>query len=117
MASDRLRPATQWDRSGTRSIEGVTVESYSQPEDRKVRVVIEAADYTCEGLVHLPGIRLSDVMNEKNQFLVVVEAEMRRKRPSGADQPPVEVGTIFINKDDIKYILPKEEVPRDRLAK
>jgi hypothetical protein len=90
------------------------MDAYAQPEDRKVPVVIEAADYTCEGLVHLPGIRLSDVMNEKNQFLVVVEAVLRHKRPSGAEQPPVEVGTIFVNKNDIKYIVPLDDMVRGR---
>jgi hypothetical protein len=85
------------------------VDAYSHPEDRKVRVTIEAADYTCEGLVHLPGIRLSDVMNEKNQFLVVVEAVLRHKSPGAAEQPPAEVGTIFVNKNDIRYIVPMDE--------
>ena len=90
------------------------MDAYAQPEDRRVRVVIEAADYTCEGLVHLPGIRLSDVMNEKNQFLVVVEAVLHNRRPSGAEEPPEQVGTIFVNKNDIKYIVPKDDLVRGR---
>jgi hypothetical protein len=90
------------------------METFSHPEDRKVRVVIEATDYTCEGLVHLPGIRLSDVMNEKNQFLVVVEAVLRSRRPSGVETQPADVGTVFINKNDIKYIVPKDDERRDR---
>jgi hypothetical protein len=85
------------------------MDAYSHPEDRKVRVTIEAADYTCEGLVHLPGIRLSDVMNEKNQFLVVVEAVLRHKRPGAPEESPAGVGTIFVNKNDIKYIMPMDD--------
>jgi|WetSurMetagenome_2_1015567.scaffolds.fasta_scaffold709921_2 hypothetical protein len=84
------------------------METYAQPEDRKVRVIIEATDFGCDGLVHLPGIRLSDLMNEKSQFLVVVSAVLRL-RAGGVEQSPVEMGTIFINKNDIKYIVPIDD--------
>ena len=58
------------------------MEAYSHREDQKVRVSIEASDFTCEGLVHLPGIRLSDVMNEKSDFMVLVDALVFRKSRS-----------------------------------
>jgi len=84
------------------------MDPYSHPEDRKVRVSIEATDYRCEGFVHLPGIRLSDVMNDKNQFLVVVKAVLRKK-VGGEDRQSVELDTILINKNDIKFLLPRDE--------
>ncbi len=85
------------------------MEPYSHPEDRKVRVTIEASDYTCEGMVHLPGIRLSDVMNDKSQFLVVVKAVLFRRRPGAPDQRSVELETVFINKSDIRFIIPVDD--------
>ena len=93
------------------------MDAYAHPEDNRVRVLIEATDYTCEGIVHLPGIRLSDVMNEKNQFLVVVNAVLRSRRPSGVETQPAEVGTIFVNKNDIKYIVPIDDERRDRFER
>jgi hypothetical protein len=85
------------------------MDAYSHPEDRRVRVTIEASDYTCEGLVHLPGIRLSDVLNEKSPFLVVVKAVMLNKKLGSAEQRPMEVDTVFINKRDVKYLVPMDE--------
>jgi len=64
------------------------MDAYNQPEDRKARVSIEASDFTCEGLVHLPGIRLSDLMNEKSTFLIVVNATVFHKKLGSADRRP-----------------------------
>jgi hypothetical protein len=89
------------------------MDSYTDSDDRKVRLSIEASDFTCEGLVHLPGIRLSDVMNEKNEFLVVVNAVVLHKRLGSAEQRPVEYATLFLRKGEIKYVVPLDEV-RDR---
>ena len=89
------------------------MEIYTDADDRKVKVSIEASDFTCEGLVHLPGIRLSDVMNEKSEFLVVVNAVVVHKRLGGAEQKPVEYAILFLRKGEIKYVVPLEEV-RDR---
>jgi hypothetical protein len=89
------------------------MDAYNDSDDRKVRVSIEASDFTCEGMVHLPGIRLSDVMNEKNAFLVVVDAVVLHKRLGTAEQRPVQYATLFIRKGEIKYVVPLDEV-RDR---
>ncbi len=85
------------------------MDSIFHQEDRKVRVHIEAGGYSCEGLVHLPGIRLSDVLNERNPFLVLVQATVTHEKPGEAASEPLELGTIFINKSDIKYMIPVDE--------
>ena len=89
------------------------MDAYNQPEDRKARVSIEASDFTCEGLVHLPGIRLSDLINEKSTFLIVVNATVYHKKLGSAEQKAVEYETLFIRKGEIKYVVPLDEV-RDR---
>ena len=91
------------------------MDAYAHPEDRKVQVNIEASDFSCEGLVHLPGIRLSDVMNEPSRFLVLVDAVVLRKRVGSAEQTPVRYRTVFIRKDDIKYVVPMDDKPMARL--
>jgi hypothetical protein len=92
------------------------MDTYSHPEDRKVRVAVEASDFTAEGLVHLPGIRLSDVMNEKNPFLILVNAVVLHKRLGSAEQPPTEYETLFIRKGEIRYVVPVDEPPKSRLS-
>jgi hypothetical protein len=87
------------------------MDSYNQSEDRKVHVSIEAGDFTCDGLVHLPGIRLSDLLNEKKQFLVVVKASVLQRKLGSAEQRPVEHETLLINKDQIKYVVPMDDRP------
>jgi hypothetical protein len=89
------------------------MEAHSFPEDRRARVTIEASDFTCEGLVHLPGIRLSDVLNEKNDFLVVVNAVVVRRQVGTAEQRPVEYDTLLLRKGEIKFIVPLDDI-RDR---
>ena len=91
------------------------MEIYSDADDRKVRVSIEASDFTCEGIVHLPGIRLSDVMNEKNEFLIVVNAVLVHKRLGSAEQRPSEYAILFLRKGEIKYVVPLDEQPDRRL--
>lgn len=90
------------------------MDAYSHPEDRKVRVALEAGGFSCEGTVHLPGIRLSDVMNEKNEFLVVVQATLFRKGEGRSEQNPVEYQTLFVRKGEIKYVVPLDEGPLRR---
>ncbi len=85
------------------------MEAYGHPEDRRVRVSIEASDFTAEGLVHLPGIRLSDVMNAKEPFLIVVNAVVLHKRLGSAEQRPTEYETLFIRKGEIKYVVPVDD--------
>jgi hypothetical protein len=80
-------------------------------EDRRVRVRIEAGDFTCDGLVHLPGIRLSDVLNEKNQFLIVVNAVVLHQKLASPEQAPVSYETLFINKNEILYMVPIDDRP------
>jgi hypothetical protein len=46
--------------------------------------------------------------------LVVVQAVLRHKVPGAPEQPPAEVGTIFVNKNDIKYIVPMEDARSPR---
>jgi hypothetical protein len=89
------------------------MEAHSFPEDRRVRVNIEAGDFTCEGLVHLPGIRLSDVLNEKNDFLVVVDAVVLHRRVGTVEQQPKEYDTLLLRKGEIKYVVPLDDI-RDR---
>lgn len=91
------------------------MDAYVHPEDRKVRVAIEGSGFACEGTVHLPGIRLSDVMNEKSEFLVVVQATLFRKEQERSAQNPVEYQTLFVRKGEIKYVIPLEEGPSRRL--
>jgi hypothetical protein len=85
------------------------MEAYSQQEDRKVQVTIEGLDFTCQGVVHLPGIRLSDVMNEKNQFLVVVDATLFPKGNGNAGAAGTGYETLLINKNEIKYVVPLDD--------
>lgn len=85
------------------------MDAYSQPEDRKVRVKIVTTDFSCEGLVHLPGIRLSDVMNEKNQFLIVVQATIITDLPGDAGQTRETHQTLFIRKGEISYAVPLDD--------
>ncbi len=85
------------------------MEAYSHSEDRRVRVSIEASDFTAEGLIHLPGIRLSDVMNEKDPFLIVVNAVVLHKRLGSAEQRPTEYETLFVRKGEIKYVVPVDD--------
>ncbi len=87
------------------------MESYSRQEDRRVRVHVEASDFMCDGLVHLPGIRLSDVMNEKNEFLIVVDAIVTPLHPTAPDHPPQRYDTMFVRKGEIKYVVPLESRP------
>ena len=91
------------------------MDAYNQPEDRKARVRIEASDFTCEGLVHLPGIRLSDLLNEKNSFLIVVSATVLYKKLGSAVPKPVDYETLFIHKGEIKYVIPLDEARHRRL--
>ena len=91
------------------------MEAYSHRGEQKVRVSIEAGDFTCEGVVHLPGMRLSDVMNEQEPFLVVVDAVVRGKGGDPAEQSPVEYGTLFLRKGEIKYVVPLEDPGRSQL--
>jgi hypothetical protein len=91
------------------------MDAYAHPEDRRVQVSIEASDFTCEGLVHLPGIRLSDVMNEKTRFLVLVDAVILPKPVGAAEPTPVHHKTLFVNKNDIKYIVPLDDKQLSRL--
>ena len=83
------------------------MEAYSRTDDRKVRVGIEAADFSCEGLVHLPGMRLSDVMNEKNDFLVVVNAVVTRKKSGKLHR--TEYATLLVRKGEIEFVVPLDE--------
>ncbi len=85
------------------------MDQYAHPEDRRVSVSIEASDFSCEGLVHLPGIRLSDVMNETARFLVLVDAVVLRKRVGTAEQSPMRYKTLLVRKDEIKFIVPVDE--------
>jgi hypothetical protein len=92
------------------------MDAYAHPEDRRVPICIEADDFTCEGLVHLPGIRLSDVMNEGSRFLTVVDAVVLRKRIGTAEQTPARYKTVFVRKDEIKYVVPMDDRSMGRLS-
>jgi hypothetical protein len=91
------------------------MDPFSHPDDRRAQVSIEGSDFSCEGLVHLPGIRLSDVMNESNRFLVVVDAVVVSRRAGTAEQTPVRYKTVFVRKDEIKYVVPMDDRPTTRL--
>jgi hypothetical protein len=91
------------------------MDAYAHPEDRRVPVSIEADDFTCEGLVHLPGIRLSDVMNESSRFLIVVDALVLHRKIGTAEQTPARYKTVFVRKDEIKYVVPMDDRPISRL--
>ena len=87
------------------------MDAYAHPDDRRVAVSIEASDFSCEGLVNLPGIRLSDVMNEPARFLVLVDAVVLRKRVGTAEQTPMRYKTLFVRKDEIKFVVPMDTRP------
>jgi Family of unknown function (DUF6812) len=110
-----LEPAIGPARDVTRSKKEKEMDSFAHPDDRRTPVSIEANDFSCEGLVHLPGIRLSDVMNESSRFLVLVDAVVLRKRVGTAEQTPMRYKTIFVRKDEIKYVVPMDERPVSRL--
>ena len=74
--------------------------------DRRVRVSIEASDFSCEGNIHLPGIRLSDLMNEERAFVVVLDAVVLHKLTGTAEQRPSSHKTIILRKGEIKYVVP-----------
>ena len=92
------------------------MDAYVHPEDRRVRVSIEASDFSCEGTVHLPGIRLSDVMNEATRFLILVDAVVVSKRlstaPGAAEPTPARYKTLILRKDQIMYVVPMDDKPR-----
>jgi hypothetical protein len=82
--------------------------------DNRVRVSIEASDFSCEGLVHLAGIRLSDILNEKNPFLAIVDAVVVHRLPGTSEKRLAHYETMMIRKGDIKYVVPIDEVPLER---
>src|SRR4030042_6983228 len=87
------------------------MDAIARPTDRRLRVSIEASDFSCEGVVHLAGIRLSDVMNEKSQFLAVVDAVIVHQVQGTAEKRVAKYATIMIRKGEIKYIVPLDEQP------
>jgi hypothetical protein len=86
------------------------MEAYSTTDDRKAPVRIEAADFMVEGLVHLPGMRLSDLVNEKYEFLAVVNAVLTSKTGEN-DGQPIEYPTLLIRKGEIRYLYPLDDGP------
>jgi hypothetical protein len=60
-------------------------------------------------------MRLSDVMNEQEPFLVVVDAVLHHKGVDPAEQGPVEYGTLFLRKGEIKYVVPLDDQGRGQL--
>jgi hypothetical protein len=58
---------------------------------------------------------LSDVLNEKDTFLVLVNAVVLHKRLGGAEQRPTEYETLFIRKGEIKYMVPVDDHRMARL--
>jgi hypothetical protein len=89
------------------------MDAVASPTDRRVRVSIEASDFSCEGIVHLAGIRLSDVMNEKAPFLPVIDAVIVHQVPGTAEKRLARYDTILIRKGEIKYIIPMDERPTE----
>jgi len=90
------------------------MDAYNHPDDRRVRVSVEASDFTAEGLVHLPGIRLSDVMNDKNPFLILVNVVILHKIPGSAEHRPTQYEMLLIRKGEIKYLIPlDDDAPRN----
>jgi Family of unknown function (DUF6812) len=87
------------------------MDAIARPTDSRVRVSIEASDFSCEGIVHLAGVRLSDVMNEKSPFLPVVDAVISHQVPGTAETRVAKYATIMIRKGEIKYIVPMDEQP------
>lgn len=77
-----------------------------RPQDQRARVSIEASDFSCEGTVHLAGVRLSDVMNEKYPFLAVIDAVVVHRLPGTAEKRLLKYDTILIRKGEIKYLVP-----------
>jgi Family of unknown function (DUF6812) len=82
------------------------MDAINQSEDRRVRVTIEASDFSCEGFVHLPGMRLSDLMNEKTTFVVLLDAVVLHRLAGTAEQRPSRHQTIILRKGEIKYVVP-----------
>ncbi len=88
------------------------MDAIARHTDNRLRVSIEASDFSCEGLIHLSGIRLSDVMNEKNPFLVLINAVVLHRLPGTAEKRIAQYNTLILRKGEIKYIVPLDEQPR-----
>jgi hypothetical protein len=91
---------------GSKDEEENAMDAISRPQDQRTRVSIEASDFSCEGTVHLSGIRLSDVMNEKYPFLAVIDAVVVHRLPGTAEKRLLKYETILIRKGEIKYVVP-----------
>jgi hypothetical protein len=88
------------------------MDAIARHTDNRLPVSIEASDFSCEGLIHLGGIRLSDMMNEKNPFLVIINAVVLHRLPGTAEKRIAQYTTLILRKGEIKYIVPIEERPR-----
>jgi hypothetical protein len=86
----------------------------TQRQDLIARLEIVAAGFTCHGYVHLPAktpgrkMRMSDLMNEPNEFLVVTNATVVSRVHSTNEQRSAQYDTIFLRKGEIKYVVPLE---------
>jgi hypothetical protein len=99
----------------SRDEEENAMDAIARPQDQRARVSIEASDFSCEGTVHLSGIRLSDVMNEKYPFLPVIDAIVVHRLPGTAEKRLLKYDTILIRKGEIKYVVPIDTpVPEPR---
>jgi hypothetical protein len=90
----------------------MVVNAYGQ--DFIARLEIVAAGFTCEGHVHLPvkmpgrKMRMSDLINEPNEFLVVTNATVVSRVHGTNEQRSAHYETIFLRKGEIKYVVPLE---------
>jgi hypothetical protein len=80
-------------------------------ESAVVRVSVQAADFTCEGNVHVAVRagsyrgRVSDVLNESPRFLALTEVSLEHTSADAAVKP-VHYHVILLRKDEIKFVVP-----------
>lgn len=77
---------------------------------RTVPVLIETADLSCDGLIHVRTggyrTRISDVLNEPSPFIVVTEVTVRREQLDDGEPESTYYDTIILRKGEIKYVIP-----------
>jgi hypothetical protein len=80
-------------------------------ESAVARVSVQAADFICEGSVHVAVRagsyrgRVSDILNEIPRFLALTDVSLRQTKADAAVEP-VHYNVILLRKDEIKFVVP-----------
>jgi hypothetical protein len=80
-------------------------------ESAVTRVRVRAADFICEGNVHVAvragsyRSRVSDLLNESPRFLAITDVSLAQTG-EGAAAEPVHYNVILLRKDEISFVVP-----------